>query len=218
MKANTIEEFFGTLQQSVVESWRKHLKTDKYSEHIALNEFYEEMPELVDALIEAWMGINSKVKSYKNIFTEEKMGTIEYLETLNEFVKSGKDDFLDGEDELESLCDDILAQIDSTLYKIKELKESKKKYMNLKEYLTESQQAMFKVHCDIEDPAQVEKDFEKLGFDPDPAKNGKNRILGASENDDDLVTAVVICDERTLKEVMKKLKYVTDYVEKKPKK
>lgn len=139
MKAKTIEEFFGTLQQSVVESWRKHLKTDKYSEHIALNEFYEEMPELVDALIEAWMGINSKVKSYKNIFTEEKMGTIEYLETLNEFVKSGKDDFLDGEDELESLCDDILAQIDSTLYKIKELKESKKKYMDLREYLIESQ-------------------------------------------------------------------------------
>ena len=138
MKAKTIEEFFGTLQQSVVESWRKHLKTDKYSEHIALNEFYEEMPDLVDALIEAWMGINGKVKSYKNLFTGEKMGTIEYLETLKEFVEEGKDEFLD-EDELESLCDDILAQIDSTLYKIKELKESKKTYMDLREYLIESQ-------------------------------------------------------------------------------
>lgn len=215
MKASTIEEFFGTLQQSVVESWRKHLKTDKYSEHIALNEFYEEMPELVDALIEAWMGINGKVKSYKNNFTEEKMGTIEYLETLKKFVKAGKDDFLDDEEELESLCDDILAQIDSTLYKIKELKESKKKYMNLKEYLTESQQAMFKLHCDIDDPDQVEKDFEKLGFDLDPTKNGKNRIIGAEEGDDDGVDAVVICDPRTLKEVMKKLKYITDYYEKK---
>lgn len=135
MKANTIEEFFGTLQQSVVESWRKHLKTDKYSEHIALNEFYEEMPDLVDDLIEAWMGINGKVKEYKNNFTEEQMGTIEYLETLKEFVKDGKDKFLD-EDELESLCDDILAQIDSTLYKIKELKEHK--HINLKDFLVEN--------------------------------------------------------------------------------
>ena len=137
IKANTIEEFFGTLQQSVVESWRKHLKTDKYSEHIALNEFYEEMPDLVDDLIEAWMGINGKVKEYKNNFTEEKMGTIEYLETLKEFVEKGKDDFME-EDELESLCDDILAQIDSTLYKIKELKENK--FMDLKDFLTETSQ------------------------------------------------------------------------------
>ena len=136
IKANNIEEFFGTLQQSVVESWRKHLKTDKYSEHIALNEFYEEMPDLVDDLIEAWMGINGKVKEYKNNFTEEKIGTIEYLETLKEFVEKGKDDFME-EDELESLCDDILSQIDSTLYKIKELKENK--FMNLKEFLTEGQ-------------------------------------------------------------------------------
>lgn len=135
IKANNIEEFFGTLQQSVVESWRKHLKTDKYSEHIALNEFYEEMPDLVDDLIEAWMGINGKVKSYKNNFTEEKLGTIEYLETLKEFVENGKEDFME-EDELESLCDDILSQIDSTLYKIKELKENK--FMDLKDFLTEN--------------------------------------------------------------------------------
>ena len=136
IKANNIEEFFGTLQQAVIESWRKHLKTDKYSEHIALNEFYEEMPELVDDLIEAYIGLNGKVKIFKNNFTEEKMGTLEYLEILREFVKEGKDDFMD-EDELESLCDDILSLIDSTLYKIKELKENK--IISLKDFLMESQ-------------------------------------------------------------------------------
>ena len=53
----TIEELFGTLQQSTVASWRKHLRTAKYSKHMALDEFYKEMPEKVDALIEAWMGM-----------------------------------------------------------------------------------------------------------------------------------------------------------------
>ena len=62
MKANTIEEFFGTLQQSVVEEWRKHLKTSKYSKHMALDEFYTEMPEKVDKLIEDYQGINGKVE------------------------------------------------------------------------------------------------------------------------------------------------------------
>ena len=52
----TIEELFGTLQQSTVATWRKHLRTAKYGKHEALDEFYKEMPEKVDALIEAWMG------------------------------------------------------------------------------------------------------------------------------------------------------------------
>ena len=56
----TIEQLFGTLQQSVVSTWRKHLRTAKYAKHMALNDFYEDMPEKVDALIEAWMGVNGK--------------------------------------------------------------------------------------------------------------------------------------------------------------
>ena len=46
----TIEELFGTLQMSVVATWRKHLRSAKYSKHMALDEFYKEMPEKVDDL------------------------------------------------------------------------------------------------------------------------------------------------------------------------
>lgn len=119
----TIGEFFGTLQQSVVKSWRSHLKTDKYSRHMALDEFYKDMPELVDTLIENYMGINGKVEDYKNVLPDD-MGTIEYLETLKDIVRKGREELLDGKSELESDCDAILSQIDSTLYKLKELKES----------------------------------------------------------------------------------------------
>ena len=59
----TIEQLFGTLQQSVVATWRKHLRAAKYSKHMALDEFYKKMPELVDNLIEAYMGNKgSKIK------------------------------------------------------------------------------------------------------------------------------------------------------------
>ena len=128
-----VEELFGTLQQSVVASWRKHLKTDKYSKHEALDEFYKEMPELVDKLIEDWMGINGKVEEYKNLLdNSSEMTTVEYLNELKKIVKQGYE--LVSEKELQADLDSIASQIDSTLYKIKELKES----MGLSNYLKES--------------------------------------------------------------------------------
>ncbi|MBR5296710.1 MAG: hypothetical protein IKU29_02435 [Parabacteroides sp.] len=132
----TIEELFGTLQQSVVGAWRKHLKTDKYSAHEALDEFYKEMPELVDELIETWMGINGKVENYENILDSKELTSIEYLEELRNIVKGGYELFEDSE--MISKLDDIMSQIDSTLYKLKELKESKRRMKTLNEYIKES--------------------------------------------------------------------------------
>lgn len=137
IKANTVEEFFGTLQQSVVETWRKHLKTDKYSKHKALDEYYDDMPELVDDLIEHYMGIHGKVKEYKNLFTGEEYKTIEYLENIRTLVKDGRKTFCEGESELESDCDAILALVDKTLYQVKELDEGRT-IKSLRDFITES--------------------------------------------------------------------------------
>lgn len=131
-----IEELFGTLQQSVVSGWRKHLRTHKYSEHMALDEFYKEMPEKVDALIEAWMGANSKkVNSFDNIIVSKNMGTLAYLKELKRVCKEGRS-LMNGEPDLESLLDDIVELINSTLYKVKELNENR--MMDLKDFIMES--------------------------------------------------------------------------------
>ena len=138
MKAKNIEEFFGTLQQATVEAWKEHLKTDKYSKHIALNDFYEDIVELVDTLIEDYMGIYGKVSDYKNIMTTEKIGAVEYLESLHEMCKEAADDLFDKDDDSELLSDidNILSLIDSTLYKLKELKENSG-MKSLSEYIKE---------------------------------------------------------------------------------
>lgn len=139
MQAKNIEEFFGTLQQATVEAWKEHLKTDKYSKHIALNDFYEDIVELVDTLIEDYMGIYGKVSDYKNIMTTEKIGAVEYLESLREMCKEAADDLFDEDDDSELLSDidNILSLIDSTLYKLKELKENNM-LKSLSEYIQES--------------------------------------------------------------------------------
>ena len=133
----TIEQLFGTLQQSVVSTWRKHLRTAKYAKHIALNEFYEDMPDKVDALIEAWMGVNGKkIKGYENILQSANMNTLTYLKELKKITKQGYE-LMGGEKELEALLDDIVELIDSTLYKVKELDESET-LIDLSDYINEA--------------------------------------------------------------------------------
>lgn len=135
MVINSVEELFGTLQQAVIASWRKHLRTAKYSKHMALDEFYKEMPELVDNLIEAWMGVNGrKIKDFTNVIQSKNFNTIKYLKELRSVVKSGYP-LMNGEKNLEAALDDIMELIDSTLYKVKELNET---HMNLVDYINES--------------------------------------------------------------------------------
>lgn len=132
----TIEELFGTLQMSVVATWRKHLRSAKYGKHEALDEFYKEMPEKVDALIEGWMGANGKkVGAFQNILSSSNMNTLKYLQELKRVCKEGYS--LMGEnDELKGLMDDIVNQINSTLYKVKELSESS--MMDLVDFVNEA--------------------------------------------------------------------------------
>lgn len=119
----TINEFFGTLQESVVMTWRKHLKTKKYSSHMALDEYYKEAPELIDALIEGWQGTHDKVEDYTNLLKGKDFDTaVDYLNELRKITKEGRE--LMDSSELESDVDSILSLIDSVIYKLKELKEN----------------------------------------------------------------------------------------------
>lgn len=136
MKANNIGELFGTLQQSVVAEWRKHLQTGKYSKHMALDEFYKDMPEAVDDLIEAYQGHNSvKVEDYKNIIDATEYDALGYLEALHDMIHESK--YLLEGSELLSLLDECLSIIDSTMYKLRELKEDITSLTSLKSYIRE---------------------------------------------------------------------------------
>ena len=104
---------------------------------MALDEYYTEMPEKADALIEAWQAENDIVEDYTCVLKAEDYDAVGYLEALKKVVKEGRE-LLGGSSELESLCDDCLSLIDSTLYKLKHLKEG---FISLGEYLRESIEA-----------------------------------------------------------------------------
>ena len=133
----SIEEFFGTLLQSVTETHMQHLKTASYSNHKALNEYYEKMPDLIDTMIEHFQGQVGKVGKYVNAIESSNMNEVTYLQSLLEFAKSGYEVFERIDDVtkiFKSDLDAIVGLISSTLYQLKELTEGMKP---LKNYILE---------------------------------------------------------------------------------
>ncbi len=116
----TIEQLFGTLQQSIVDIWQAHLKADKHSTHVVLDEYYKDMPELIDTLIENYMGRYGKVLSYENTLNVGSFTSpAEYLSALRNLVGEFRSKITASE--LQSDIDAILSFIDSTVYKLREL-------------------------------------------------------------------------------------------------
>ena len=100
-----------------------HWQTTSYAAHIALGEFYSEMPDLVDAVVEAYQGKNNVILAKFPIEMEsyEDMEALAYMEYLSQELTEGRALF--GEDpEIQNLVDAIADLIDSTLYKLRRFK------------------------------------------------------------------------------------------------
>ena len=124
---NSIANLFGTMQEAVTIIWKYHLKTRKYSVHIALNDFYEKALDIVDDIIEQYQGIHGIIEDvFTNCVCADGTSESEYLNNLRAYIVQNKG-LAGTESEIQSAFDDILGLIDTTLYKINNLTESKVK-------------------------------------------------------------------------------------------
>ena len=150
MKASSVNEFLGTLLQSVTDAHTMHLATKKFSTHKALNDYYDDAPDVVDELIEAMQGIDGEIELKSlTIPTDDP---IKYFEELRELAVSGKGEFID-DDEIASNCDNVISLIDQTLYKLKELKENRN---NMRTSLYESMSDLRSISDYIEEKCKTE--------------------------------------------------------------
>ena len=122
--AVTVANLFGTLQECVSITWRFHLKTRVYRVHVVLNEFYEKALDIVDDIIEQYQGIVGVVEdTFTNCVVGDGKSEGEYLTELKAFVENNRC-VIGGHSEIDSVVDEFLGLIDSTLYKLSSFSES----------------------------------------------------------------------------------------------
>ena len=112
--------FASTLLHSATNTHFFHWSTNSYSQHKALGKYYDEIVDLIDDLLEAYMGCYEQIKSFPSTYHQPKE-PVKYLESLKSFVDAARQD-LPQETQLQNIIDEIAQLIDSTLYKLKNLK------------------------------------------------------------------------------------------------
>lgn len=112
--------FAATMLHSATNTHFFHFSTDSFSKHMALGTYYDEIVGLVDDLVEAYMGCYERIEKFPEIYHLPKEPT-KYMESLKNFVDDARKD-LPQETQLQNIIDEIAQLIDSTLYKLKNLK------------------------------------------------------------------------------------------------
>lgn len=112
--------FAATLLHSATNTHFFHWSTDSYAKHKALRQYYDGIVPLVDQLIESYMGKYGKITQFPSVYHQPK-DPVNYLKALQGFVAESRAN-LPKDSELMNLVDEIADLINSTTYKLVNLK------------------------------------------------------------------------------------------------
>ena len=114
-----MEAFSLALLNSATCAHLQHWQTRNYATHKALGKYYAAIPDLVDKLVETYMGRNGLVGDFEEEFEIEK-DPVRYFKALQKYVDESRK-HLPKDSELQNIIDEILDLINSTLYKLQNL-------------------------------------------------------------------------------------------------
>lgn len=117
-KNKDIKKYIQKMFEVRQSSHNAHLKTKSYSQHVALNEFYDGLLALIDDFIETFQGqyglvgdLEISVKSVEDI--------VEYLDEFCSSTRSARESLK--ETHLQNMLDEVLSLTYKTIYKLKYL-------------------------------------------------------------------------------------------------
>jgi len=116
-------EMMSILLHSRTQAHTLHLQTESFSEHMALNGYYDSIGDLVDGLVESFQGKYGIIKGYKSMDLQEWKSTedtVKYMKSLCEKVIELRDCCEDSY--IQNQIDTVCELINSTLYKLRFLK------------------------------------------------------------------------------------------------
>ena len=112
--------FVSVLFHSGTNAHFMHLQTKSFSEHKALETYYESIVDVVDRWAEAYQGCYEVINLYPSDFHVAKV-PLTYFQKIKDFVDSIRK-LLPKETELQNIVDEVAQLVDSTIYKLKVLK------------------------------------------------------------------------------------------------
>ena len=113
-------QFVAVILHSATATHFLHLQSRNYAEHVALGEYYDAIVELADKWAEAYQGCYSIIGGYPSDFALAK-DAVQYLRKIKAFVDAHRED-LPPDTALQNIVDEIVGQLDTTLYKLRFLR------------------------------------------------------------------------------------------------
>lgn len=117
---NPMANFVSTLFASRTQAHIFHLQTPSFAAHKALNEYYDEIVDLVDGIIESYQGRYGILRGYKSesIWMEDEGSVVKYFEALCMYVEKNRN-VLPQDSYIQNQVDEVVSLIESTKYKLK---------------------------------------------------------------------------------------------------
>jgi hypothetical protein len=113
----TIGEFFLTLLHAATNGHILHLQTKSYSEHKAMQKYYEELPDLVDRIIEEWQGAYQIIVEYPNTYQAPSSDSLTEVTMIRDYLVANRD-VVGPYTSLQNDVDELMSLLDSTIYKL----------------------------------------------------------------------------------------------------
>ena len=113
----TLGDFFLKLLHAATNGHILHLQTKSYSEHKALQKYYEQLPDLVDSIIEEWQGAYQKIVEYPNVYEAPNMDALQEVMAVRDFVVKNRA-IVGDYSSIQNSVDNLMSLLDSTVYKL----------------------------------------------------------------------------------------------------
>lgn len=118
LRNTMIKKYIENLLESRTVTHLYHLSTSSYAKHIALEEYYTEIVNLIDEIVETYQGKYGIMKLELTTDFKNDINSVEYFEYLAQFVETIRSE-LPQDNFLQHQYDDVETLIYKTLYKLK---------------------------------------------------------------------------------------------------
>jgi len=99
----------------------EHWRTESYAQHKALGKFYDGVVEALDALVEAYQGLNGLIGSIPSP-TDTKGDSLKILKADAEWIEANHEEICGGNRAVANLIDNVTGIYLTTIYKLENLK------------------------------------------------------------------------------------------------